>query len=42
MPALSWSGEPAAETTPPLMIEFPPGVRIFSRMTTEAPAFFAS
>src|SRR5512145_1983543 len=35
-------GDPAAETTPPLMMELPPGVRIFSKTTTDAPAFLAS
>jgi hypothetical protein len=42
IPSLSSRGEPAADTTPPLMMELPPGVIIFSRTTTEAPAFFAS
>jgi hypothetical protein len=35
-------GDPAAETTPPFIIELPPGVRIFSKTTTDAPAFLAS
>ncbi len=32
-------GEPAAETTPPLMMELPPGVRIFSSTMTDSSRF---
>ena len=42
IPAFFCCGQPVAVRMPPLMIELPPAVGIFSRTTTLAPAFLAS
>ena len=42
MPCFFCCGQPVAVKMPPLMMELPPTVAIFSRTTTEAPAFLAS